>query len=140
MKRTTKATLARVNAEQPASLYQTLFNRLLHRCRLMAPTHKFSFKGKLYLLDAAAVINLCLAAFPWAKFRQKKGAVKLHVGLDTDGYLPVFMDMTKGKVHEITRTGTLILPQCSFACFDRGFTDYAWYNDLTTTPSFSSPA
>lgn len=52
MKRTSKATLARVNAEQPASLYQTLFARLLNRCHLVAPKHRFSFKGKLYLLDA----------------------------------------------------------------------------------------
>lgn len=135
MKRTTKATLARVNADQPATLYQALFARLLNRCQLVAPKHTFSFKGKLYLLDAT-VINLCLAAFPWAEFRQKKGAIKLHVGLDADGHIPVFMDMTKGKVHEINWARTLKLPKGSFACFDRGFTDYAWYNDLTTNSIF----
>jgi hypothetical protein len=135
MKRTTKATLARVNAEQPASLYQTLFNRLLHRCQLVAPKHKFSFKGKLYLLDAT-VINLCLAAFPWAEFRQKKGAIKLHVGLDAGGYLPVFMDMTKGKEHEINWARTLKFPKGSFVCTDRGFTDYRWYSELTTSSIF----
>lgn len=86
MKKTSKATLARVNAKQPASLYQVLFNRLLKRCQLVAPKHKFSFKGKLYLLDATT-INLCLSAFPWAEFRQKKGGIKLNVGLDADGYL-----------------------------------------------------
>ena len=73
MKRTTKATLARVNAEQPASLYQTLFNRLLHRCQLVAPKHKFSFKGKLYLLDAT-VVNLCLAAFSLGGISSEKGS------------------------------------------------------------------
>ena len=135
MKRTTKATLARVNAEQPASLYQTLFNRLLHRCQLVAPKHKFSFKGKLYLLDAT-VVNLCLAAFPWAEFRQKKGAIKLHVGLDAGGYLPVFMDMTKGKEHEINWARNLRFPKGSFVCTDRGFTDYRWYSELTTNSIF----
>jgi len=84
MKKTSKATLARVNAEQPATLYQILFARLLRRCQLAAPKHKFSFQGKLYLLDAT-VINLCLSVFPWAEFRQKKGAIKLHMGLDADG-------------------------------------------------------
>ncbi len=131
MKKTSKATLARVNAEQPAVLYQTLFSRLLSRCQLAAPKHKFSFQGKLYLLDAT-VINLCLSVFPWAEFRQKKGAIKLHMGLDADGYIPAFMDMTSGKVHEINWARTLKLPKGSFVCFDRGFTDYAWYNDLTT--------
>lgn len=135
MKRTAKATLARVNAEQPASLYQALFTRLLNRCQLVAPKHRFSFKGKLYLLDAT-VINLCLAAFPWAEFRQKKGAIKLHVGLDADGHLPVFMDMTKGKEHEINWARTLKLPKGSFVCIDRGFTDYHWYSDLTTNAIF----
>jgi hypothetical protein len=135
MKRTTKATLARVNAEQPASLYQALFAKLLNRCQLVAPKHRFSFKGKLYLLDAT-VINLCLAAFPWAEFRQKKGAIKLHFGLDADGHLPAFMDMTKGKVHEINWARTLKLPKGSLACFDRAFADYAWYNDLTTNTIF----
>jgi hypothetical protein len=135
MKQTTKATLARVNAEQPASLYQALFARLLHRCQLVAPKHKFSFEGKLYLLDAT-VINLCLAAFPWAEFRQKKGAIKLHVGLDAGGYLPAFMDMTKGKEHEIKRARALKLPKGSFVCMDHGFTDYRWYSDLTTQSIF----
>ncbi len=58
MKHTSKATLARVNAEQPATLYQMLFTRLLSRCQSAAPKHKFSFQGKLYLLDAT-MINLC---------------------------------------------------------------------------------
>lgn len=135
MKRTTKATLARVNAAQPASLYQTLFARLLHRCQLVAPKHRFSFKGKLYLLDAT-VINLCLAAFPWAEFKQKKGAIKLHVGLDAAGHLPVFMDMTSGKEHEISWARALELPKGSFVCIDRGFTDYRWYSDLTSNAVF----
>jgi len=135
MKRTTKATLARVNAEKPASLYQTLFTGLLHRCQLVAPKHRFSFKGKLYLLDAT-VINLCLTAFPWAEFRQKKGVIKLHVGLDADSHLPVFMDMTRGKEHEISWARALKLPKGSFVCIDRGFTDYRWYSDLTTNAVF----
>ena len=87
MKKTSKATLARVNAEQPATLYQMLFARLLSRCQLTAPKHKFSFQGKLYLLDAT-VITLCLSVLPWTEFRQKKGAIKLHMGLDADGYIP----------------------------------------------------
>ena len=106
MKQTSKATLSRVNAEQPATLFQALFARLLDRCQLVAPKKKFSFAGKLYLLDAT-VINLCLAAFPWAEFRQKKGAIKLHVGLDADGHLPVFLDTTNGKEHEINWARTL---------------------------------
>ncbi len=60
----------------------------------------------------------------------------MHMGLDADGYIPVFMDMTSGKVHEINWARTLKLPKGSFVCFDRGFTDYAWYSDLTINSIF----
>ena len=54
------------------------------------------------------------------------------MGLDADGYLPAFMDMTDGKVHEINWAKTLRLPKGSFTVFDRGFTDYGWYSSLMT--------
>ncbi len=96
----------------------------------MTPGHKFSFKNKLYLLDTTT-IDLCLSVFPWAKFRKRKGAIKLHMGIDADGYLPTFMDMTDGKVHEVTWAKDILkLPKGSFVVFDRGFTDYGWYSSL----------
>ncbi len=136
MKPTSRATLARVNEKQPASLYQTIFFELLKKCQLVSPGHKFSFKNKLYLLDTTT-IDLCLSVFPWAQFRKRKGAIKLHMGIDADGYLPTFMDMTDGKVHEINwAKETLKLPKGSFAVFDRGFTDYSWYSTLMTDGIF----
>lgn len=96
IKKTSRATLARVNEQQPHTLYQALFYKLLAKCSGNAPRHKFSFQQKLYLLDITT-INLCLAIFPWAKFRRTKGAIKLHMGLDVEGYLPAFMNLTDGK-------------------------------------------
>ncbi len=124
-----RATLARVNEQQPASLYEAIFRKLLKQCRQLAPKHKFKFKGKLYLLDAT-VVDLCLSVFPWAKFRKSKGAIKLHVGLDGDGYLPEFVDLTDGKTHENNWGKALNLPRNSMAVFDMGFTDYKWYQSL----------
>ena len=136
MKSTSRATLARVNEKQPASLYQTVFFELLKKCHMVSPGHKFSFKNKLYLLDTTT-IDLCLSVFPWAQFRKRKGAIKLHMGIDADGYLPTFMDMTDGKVHEVNwAKETLKLPKGSFAVFDRGFTDYGWYSSLMTDGIF----
>lgn len=135
MKPTSRATLARVNEQQPAALYEELFFVLLNKCRSVAPKHRFSFDNKLFLLDATT-INLCLSVFPWAEFRSRKGAIKLHMGLDADGYLPAFMDMTNGKVHEINWAKTLNLPKGSFAVFDKGFTDYDWYSSLMTNGIF----
>jgi len=127
-----RATLARVNEQQPAALYETIFSRLLQQCRHYAPKHRFKFNGKLYLLDAT-VIDLCLSVFPWAKFRKTKGAIKLHVGLDGDGYLPEFVDLTDGKFHESRWAKTLSLPRGSMTVFDMGFTDYKWYQSLMTS-------
>jgi len=129
MKPTSRATLARVNEQQPASLFETIFLQLLGKCQQAAPRHKFSFPNKLFLLDTTT-IDLCLSVFPWAEYRKRKGAIKLHTGLDADGYLPSFMDMTNGKVHEINWARTLKLPRGSFAVFDRGFKDYDWYASL----------
>ena len=129
MRTTSRATLARVNDQQPYGIYKEIFFQLLQRCQARAPKHQFKFKGKIYLLDATT-IKLCLAIFPWATFRQTKGAVKLHFGLDADGYLPVFMDMTTGKKHEMDWARTLLLPAGACVVFDRGFTDYSWYGDL----------
>jgi hypothetical protein len=124
-----RATLARVNEKQPASLYEAIFHKLLQRCHQFAPKHKFKFNGKIYLLDAT-VVDLCLSVFPWAKFRKAKGAIKLHFGIDADGYLPEFMDLTDGKFHESKWAKTLKLPHGSMAVFDMGFTDYGWYQTL----------
>ena len=111
IERCSRATLARVNEQQPASLYEAIFHKLLQQCRQFAPRHRFKFNGKLYLLDAT-VIDLCLSVFPWATFRKTKGAIKLHVGLDGDGYLPEFLDLTNGKSHESKWANTLKLQSC----------------------------
>jgi hypothetical protein len=124
-----RSSLARVNEQQPHELYEALFGKLLTRCQALAPKHRFRFKNQLYSLDAST-IDLCLSVFPWAKFRTTKGAIKLHVGLDHDGYLPTFMQITDGKVHEVNMARTLNLSRGSLVVFDRGYTDYTWYNYL----------
>ena len=124
-----RSSLARVNEQQPHSLYEALFAKLLSRCQVVSPKHRFRFKNKLYSLDAST-IDLCLSVFPWADFRTTKGAVKLHVGLDHDGYLPSFVAVTEGRTHEVNIARNLTLPKGSIVVFDRGYTDYAWYNHL----------
>lgn len=125
----TRSSLARVNERQPYTLYEQLAGKLLARCQGHAPRHGFRFKNKLYSLDAST-IDLCLSVFPWARFRTTKGAVKLHVGLDHDGMLPTFLSITDGKTHDITAARALQLPKGSIVVMDRGYTDYAWYNQL----------
>ena len=134
MNSVSRASLARANEWTPAVLFERVFAALLTRCREVAPNtaKKFRFKdsGKVYLLDAT-LIELPLSLFSWAKYRTGKGAVKLHIGLSTDGYLPEFVDMTAGRVHELKSARELRLPRGSWVVFDRGYTDWRWYRDLT---------
>ncbi len=126
----TRSNLSRINEDKPYTLYEALFGKLLARCQGMAPGHNFRFKNPLYSLDAST-IDLCLSVFPWADFRSTKGAIKLHVGLNHKGYLPEFVTVTTGKTADITVGRTLEFPQGSMVIIDRGYNDYAWFNQLT---------
>ena len=125
----TRSSLARVNAEKPWEMYEELHGRLLERCQAKAPGHGHRFKAKLYSLDSTTV-NLCLSAFPWAKFRRTKGAVKVHVGLDHQGYLPSFVRVTDGKTSDIVAARALTLPPGSIVAADRAYVDFAWISSL----------
>ena len=124
-----RTTLSRINEDKPYQLYEALFGRLLARCQTATPKHNFRFKNKLYSLDATT-IDLCLSAFPWAEFRSTKGAIKLHVGLNHEGYLPEFITVSDGKTHDITAARAMDLPQGSIVVVDKGYNDYAWYKQL----------
>lgn len=126
----TRSTLARVNERQPHAFYEALFGKLYSQCRSVTPRHGFRFKNKLYSLDAST-IELSLAIFPWAKFRRRDGALKLHMGLDHDGGIPAFMSVTDGKVHEVTEARKRRLPPGSIVVMDKGYLDYSWYKTLS---------
>lgn len=129
-KRLPRSTLSRINNTQPYTFYEALFFRLLAQCEKPQQKHKFRFKNKLFSLDAST-IDLCLSVFPWANFRQTKGAIKLHVGLDHDGFLPKFVTVTDGKTADITAGRAIDFPKGSIVVCDRGYTDYQWYNSLS---------
>ncbi len=125
-----RSSLSRINNDKPYALYEALFGKLLKRCQGVAPGHDFKFKNPLYSLDAST-IDLCLSVFPWAGFRTTKGAIKLHVGLNHEGYLPEFVTITEGKEHDVTVGRTLRFPKGSIVAVDKGYNDYAWYKQLT---------
>lgn len=129
-RKVSRSNLSRINEQKPYSLYEALFNQLLKRCRGIAPGHNFRFKNQLYSLDAST-IDVCLSMFPWADFRATKGAVKLHVGLNHQGYLPEFVTVTTGKDQDITVGRLLNFPKGSIVAVDKGYNDYSWYKQLT---------
>jgi hypothetical protein len=128
-----RSTLSYANEHRPWQLYEKVFYQLLGQCRqLDFGKRRFRFKNKLFSLDAT-VIELCASLFDWARFRQTKGAVKLHLLLDHDGYLPVFARITDGKVHEVKIAQSMTFPSGSIVVIDKGYVDYklfwAWDQD-----------
>jgi hypothetical protein len=129
-----RSTLAYANANRPWSLYQTVFEQLLAKCQSAVvgrgSRKKFRFKNKLVSLDAS-VIDLSLSLFDWAHFRRTKGAVKLHLLLDHDGYLPSFAVVTTGKTSDIKVARRLRFERGTVVVMDRGYIDYEWFVQLT---------
>ena len=122
-----RSTLCYANAHRPWQLYQDLFYQLAARCGQIAPGHRFRFKNKLLSLDAT-VITLCSKIFDWAKYRTSKGAIKLHLLLDHDGYVPSFAHITEGSRHEMTVAKNLSLPKGSIVAMDKAYVDYALFD------------
>ena len=131
-----RSTLAYANEHRPWQLCQTVFEQLLAKCQTLAASQpgtrkkrKFRFKNPLLSLDAS-VIDLCATMFDWAKFRLTKGAVKLHLLLDHDGYLPSYAVITEGKKHEVRVARQMRFAPGTILVFDRGYTDYEWFASL----------
>jgi hypothetical protein len=119
-----RSTLAYANEHRPWELFETVFGQLLGKCQGLAQgRRKFRLRKKVYSFDST-VIDLCVSLFDWAKFRRTKGAIKLHLLLDHDGYLPCFAVISKGKVSDVKMAWALQLPRDSVVVLDRGYNDY----------------
>lgn len=131
-----KSTLSYANAHRPWEMFRDLFYATLRTCKSAAPgQHRFRFKNKLLSLDSST-ISLCLSLFPWAKFRRTKGAVKLHLLLDHDGYLPTYAYISNGKKHDVTVARKVPLAPGSIVAMDRGYNDYKLFASWTENGIF----
>jgi hypothetical protein len=126
-----KSSLSYANAHRPWELYQRVFYSVLNTVSssVKAP-RKFRFKNKLVSLDSTT-IDLCLSVFDWAKFRRTKGAVKLHLVLDHDGYLPCYAVITEGSVHDVKVAWQIPFPAGTVVVDDRGYNDYRLFSYWT---------
>src|SRR5256712_8179966 len=118
--------LAHANSVRDWRIYADFAQVLITRARALYADD--SFGGELAqtvsALDAPT-IDLCLALFPWAKFRKHKGAVKLHTLLDLRGNIPTVVIITHGKVHEVNILDQLSFEAGAFYVMDRGYLDFA---------------
>jgi hypothetical protein len=135
-----RSTLADANTTRDADILKEVFYSLLEKCQDLAPRHRFKFKNPLYTFDST-LINVCLSLCPWATYRKKKGAFKLHTLLDHNGYLPSFMVLTDGRTHDVNVVkdpsyGVPALSPDSILLIDRAYIDYNWLYSLTKNKLF----
>jgi hypothetical protein len=125
-----RATLAYANRHRPWQLFERIFYQLLERCQATAPVKKkFRFSNRLLSLDGTHV-GLCMELYPWARYSRRKGAIKLHMTLDHQGYLPTMMVITTGKKSELAVARRQHYEPGTILTFDRGYIDFEWFNRL----------
>lgn len=119
-------TLANANQVRDWRIYADFAQTLIHIARPLYANEDFGLdlQEVVYALDSTT-IDLCLTLFPWAKFRKRKGAVKLHTLLDLRGSIPTLIYITHGKVHDIKFLDHLCIEPGAIYLMDRGYLDFA---------------
>ena len=123
--RISRSTLADANETRDWRIYGDFAQLLIHRARGLYANERFAvdLAQTAYAFDATT-IDLCLALFPWARFRRAKAAVKLHTLLDLRGPIPTFVAITDGKAADVTLLDALAFEPGAFYILDRGYTDF----------------
>jgi len=126
-----RSSLSYANGHRLSQLFEKVFDGLFETVAAKAVGRKkFRFKRKLVSLDST-VIALCLSMYDWAKFRRTKGAVKLHLVLDHDGYLPCFGLVTEGHVADVTAARHIVFTPGTIVVDDGGYNDYRLFANWT---------
>jgi len=124
-----RSRLSYANARRPWQLFEAVFYGLYEKvsATVGGGRRKFRFKNKLVSIDST-VIDLSLSMYDWAKYQRTKGAVKLHLVLDHDGYLPCFGVLTGGTVADVRVAQALHFEPGTIVVDDRGYNDYALFS------------
>jgi transposase len=119
-------TLAQANQNRDWRIYADFAGILIAHARKLYAGDSLSvdLDQTVYAFDSTT-IDLCLALFPWARFRKRKGAVKLHTLIDLRGNIPCFVHVSTGKMHDVNALDYLTLEPGAFYVMDRGYIDYA---------------
>ena len=132
-----RSTLADANEHRDWRIYADFAQVLIARARRLYQTDGFGaqLKQTAYALDSTT-IDLCLTLFPWAKFRRRKGAIKLHTLIDLRGNIPCFVLITDGKTHDVNVLDVLPIEPGAFYVMDRGYLDFGRLFRLTSSLAF----
>jgi len=132
-----RSTLADANEKRDWRIYADFAHVLIGMARELYVDEDFGLQitEAAYALDSTT-IDLCLSLFPWASFRQHKGAIKLHTEMDLRGSIPCVIRITHGKVHDVTFLDQLVLEPAAFYVMDRGYIDFARLYRFTQNMAF----
>jgi len=132
-----RSTLADANETRDWRIYQDFALSLIQTARKLYAEEGFGveLKHTVYALDSTT-IDLCLALFPWARFRKPKGAVKLHTLLDLRGNIPSFIHISDGKLHDVNILDQIAFEAGSFYVMDRGYIDFNRLHGLHQAQAF----
>jgi len=135
--RVARSTLADANETRDWRLYADFAQTLIPQARTLygAEPLGVALAETVYAFDATT-IDLCLALFPWARFRRRKGAIKLHTLLDLRGAIPTVVAITAGTAAEVTLLDALVFEPGAVYVFDRGYTDFGRLCRLTEALAF----
>jgi hypothetical protein len=123
--RVTRSTLADANERHDWRIFADFAQQLIGVARPLyaADALGVDLDASLYALDSTT-IDLCLALFPWAKFRKEKGAVKMHTLLDLHGNIPAFLHISNGKLHDVHALDRIDIEPGAYYVMDRGYLDF----------------
>lgn len=133
-----KSSISYINKNRKAIFFEELYFALLEQLESsVAKRRKYArrLKRKVFIMDSS-IIPLCLSLFDWAKFRTKKGAIKLHAVLDYDTGLPSYAAITDGKKHDVKVAKDTVFPKDSVLVVDRAYVDYEWLYNLDSSGVF----
>jgi hypothetical protein len=120
-----RSTLADANEAHDWRIYADFAQVLIHIARPMYANESLGFDldNTVYALDSTT-IDLCLSVFPWARFRAKKAAIKLHTLLDLRGPIPTFIEVSEGKLHDVNILDAIAPEPGAFYVMDRAYVDF----------------
>ena len=135
--RVSRTTLADANERHDWRIYADFAQVLIGIARPLYADDPMGvdLKDSLYALDSTT-IDLCLALFPWARFRKHKGAVKMHTLLDLHGNIPTFISITDGNVHDVNILDEIFPEAGAFYVMDRGYVDFERLYRFTLSSAF----
>ncbi len=129
--------LSNANEQRDWRIYAEFAQYLIIEARNLYAGEELSvdLDASVYALDSTT-IDLCLSMFPWARFRRRKGAIKLHTLMNLRGSIPEFILISDGKMHDVNVLDYLVPTPGAYYLMDRGYLDFGRLHEIHTCQAF----